>query len=211
VTVIANLITGILLCCRRRINLKADSVKGRHKIHFMKKLFLVMITGCMCTAISSTCSAQTDIQEEVHGPSMESSYTGPATPANVMDAYRNIDIRAVRNFKTTFKNIDNEEWCVLPNGYRATFTNDGIVYFVTYSDRGHWMYTKRQYDEAKMDRNMRGTVKSVYYDYHITLVEDIEQPAQSVIYLVHMEDKNRWKNIQFYKGEMKTVLDATKL
>lgn len=170
-----------------------------------------MITGCLCTAISSTCLAQTDVQEEIHGPSTENVYMASTAPANAMETYRNINIRAVRSFKTMFKNIDNEEWCVLPNGYRATFTNDGIVYFVTYDQGGRWMYTKRQYDEAKMDRDMRGTVKSVYYDYNITLVEDIEQPDKPIICLVHMEDNDGWKNIQFYKGEMKTVLDATKL
>jgi DNA-dependent RNA polymerase auxiliary subunit epsilon len=127
-----------------------------------------------------------------------------------MAVYKNINIRAVRSFKNMFKDIDNEAWYVMPGGYRATFNENGIVHFVTYNQKGSWESTKRQYCEIKMDHDIRALVKSVYYDYNITLVEDIEQPSKPVVYLVHMEDQVSVKNIRICEGEMRTVLDANK-
>jgi len=160
----------------------------------MKKLFSVLIFSCAFIALCVTCQAQPDTRNN-----------------NTMAVYKNINIRAVRSFKNMFRNIDNEAWYIMPEGYSASFKNNGSFYSVTYNQKGDWLRTTQQYCETKMDHDIRALVKTVYYDYNITLVEEIEQPAQPVVYLVHMEDKLSLKNIRICEGEMRTVLDANKL
>lgn len=134
-----------------------------------------------------------------------------ALPHNTLEVYKDINIRAVRNFKNTYKTVENETWCVLQAGYRARFQQQGTTHIVTYNKRGNWLYTIRQYDESLMDPGLRAMVKTVYYDYRIFLVEEVERPARSVWHLVHMEDNSSWKNIRIYENEMETVLDMQKL
>ena len=160
----------------------------------MKKLLPALIFSFAFITLSVTCEAQSNTRDN-----------------NAMAVYKNINIKAVRSFKNMYRNIDNEAWYIMPDGYRASFKDDGRIYFVNYDQKGGWQRTLRQYHETKMDHDIRALVKSVYYDYNITLVEEIEQPAQPVVYLVHMEDNISRKNVRICEGEMRTVLESDKL
>jgi hypothetical protein len=61
-----------------------------------------------------------------------------------------------------------------------------------------------------MSRDIRAQVKSTYYDYTITLVEEIEQINNPLVYLVHLADASTWKIVSVCDGEMETVQDFRK-
>lgn len=52
--------------------------------------------------------------------------------------------------------------------------------------------------------------KSQYYDYTITLVEEIEQPSKPLVYIVHMEDATTLKNIRVSERDMEVIEDCKK-
>jgi len=134
-----------------------------------------------------------------------------AAAPNSMAAFRNIPVKAVRSFRNSWQYVDNESWYKIPDGYRARFTEDHVLYLVNYNKNGKWLSTLRQYDETKLDRTVRGQVKSVYYDYNILLIEEIEQPLKPLTYIIHMEDKTSFKNIRVCDREMEVVTEINKL
>jgi hypothetical protein len=90
------------------------------------------------------------------------------------------------------------------------FLVDSISCRAAYDARGNWVYTIKAYDEWKMPKQVRHLVKSTYYDYTITQVEEIDRPNEHKVYLVHMCDATTWKNVQVRDGEMVVVEDFKK-
>ena len=62
-----------------------------------------------------------------------------------------------------------------------------------------------------MAKAIRHIVKSTYYDYSITLVEQIELPNEPVKYVVHLQDAVSWKNVLVSNGELNLIEDRKKL
>jgi hypothetical protein len=153
--------------------------------------------------------AQFDVKEQ----DMESvkAFQKAAVLPNNMATFRDIPIKAVRSFKTSWQYVDNESWYKVPYGYRARFIQDGVLYLITYSKRGNWLNTMRQYDETVLDREVRSAVKTVYYDYSIMLVEEIALPMKPLTYIIHMEDKTSFLNVRFCNGEMEEMTEINKL
>ena len=125
----------------------------------MKKLILALVPCCILIITSVTGKAQTAVKTQAFS-NVAIAEQPPAT--NSMAAFRNIPIKAVRSFKNTWQHIDHETWYKIPDGYRARFTEDGVLFLVTYNKKGKWMHTMGQYDETKLERYIRSKVKSVY-------------------------------------------------
>lgn len=177
----------------------------------MKTLFLLLVP-CLIVVIPATMKAQTSVNHEQMDPDPMGKYLVPNVPVrNGMAAYRNIHIKAVRGFKTMYKTVDNETWCVTSSGYQARFTDNGTNYLVFFSKRGKWVQTKKQYDETKLDKDIRAQVRSAYYDYAISLIEEIEEPQKSVAYIVHMENETGFKHLRLRDRRIEMVMDVDKL
>ena len=174
----------------------------------MKK-FLPLVACCIFIITGISLHAQNTVKQQAFN---DVAMTAPRTPAqNSMAAFRNIPIKAVRNFKNTWQHVDNETWYEIPGGYRARFIADRVLYHVTYTKNGKWLHTMRQYDETKLEKEIRAQVKSVYYDYQILLIEEIEQGLKPLIYIIHMEDPVSFKNIQIRDREMEVITEINKL
>lgn len=181
----------------------------------MQKLFL-LLQLCAGIIVCATAKAQTPmsmsmVQSTAVEKGLLAAAAEPEPAHNTLRDYKDIHIRAVRHFMTTYKEVDTESWYILPNGYRARFEQDGVVYYVTYDKRGAWLNTIRQYPEQHMDQDMLDRVKTIYNSYRIFLVEEIEYPCKPLVYMVHMEDTGNWKNVRIYESEMEVTLDIEKL
>lgn len=115
-----------------------------------------------------------------------------------------INTKAIRNFKKTFRNVADEKWYVLSNGYVVQYTADSIKNIVVYDKKGNNAFSIAYYGEKQLDPEVRSIVKTTYYDYLITKVEEIHAEGKT-IYLVHMQDENTWKNVRVCDGEMELL------
>jgi hypothetical protein len=115
-----------------------------------------------------------------------------------------LSTKAARDFAERFPEIEGK-WFAAKNGFVVRFVLDSIGCRAAYDNRGMWVYTIKVFPEAKMPRNVRHLVKSTYYDYTITQVEEIDRPNEPKVYLVHMCDANTWMNVQVRDGEMLVV------
>jgi hypothetical protein len=114
--------------------------------------------------------------------------------------YNNISTRAIRNFVADFPEVSNENWFCTQDLFVATFTLNDISYRVDYDRTGSWIETFRIYDEAKLPLDVWQAVKSSYYDYTIYQVQEIEQPHQPIVYVVHLDGKKKLINLQVCNG-----------
>lgn len=116
----------------------------------------------------------------------------------------NLNMSAVRDFLKRFNEQPSARWYKMKDeSLMVKFNTSGIAYRVAYTSKGSWLYTIQTYDEKRMPRDIRGIVKSTYYDYSITQVEAIDHiDAIDTVYIVHLKDDNSWKTVRVCNGEM---------
>jgi len=124
-----------------------------------------------------------------------------ATLANAA-AVSTISVRAIKDFRSRFTKIADEQWSHIDRGFCAYCTKDGIKARVYYDLRGHWQGSLKYCDESQLPHFIRDVVKRTYYDFAITFVNIVEVPEHTA-YLVHLEDKKTLKIVRVNEeGEM---------
>lgn len=137
--------------------------------------------------------------------------TGNIPPRSYAGGINNISVKAMRHFLKTNPHAAQVNWMV-DNGYIAKYQDElDHPCRSVYNSNGFYQYTIKQYGEASMNREVRRLVKSSYFDYTITLVEEILVPVQPVIYIVHLEDAGTLKNLRVSEGFVETIEEYHKL
>jgi hypothetical protein len=109
---------------------------------------------------------------------------------------KNKNLRAQKDFQDRFKNVDNAQWFYDSKfGFVTYFLQDGYGNRVFYDKKGNWMYSLIFYGEGKLSRDIRAQIKSIYFDFNITLVEEI-QMKEGFKYVVYLEDKSDIKVLE---------------
>ena len=175
----------------------------------MKRILLTSLFGLLIT-IGKTSTAQEEFASSKASSRKNVSPYMKLIAANVSeptyftpgnnDRITNITMRAIRHFLVNFGEVSNEVWYSTPDMFVAMFKLNDIDYRVDYDRNGNWIETYRTYSETKMSYDLRQSVKSAYRDYHIYLVQEIEQPRHPVTYVVHLENKTNLVNLQVSDG-----------
>jgi hypothetical protein len=174
------------------------------KKHFITaSLLLVLTAGCVHAQAVRTSLVS-------HGrPAKDSSSTAGLSAKT--PHLNEFNVHATRDFMKRFKDPKDVKWSKASGGYIVAFTIDSIKSRTAYNSSGEWVYTIRYYNEWKLPKEVRAQVKSTYYDYTITQVEEIIQSIQNEpSYLIHMKDDKSWKNVLVCNGEMTVVEDYDK-
>ena len=111
----------------------------------------------------------------------------------------------IRSFLKTYKDVSDEKWIEVKDGFVAMFNYNGMDYQVAYTKKGNLLRTIRSYNEDKMPTDLRHIVKSNYYDYEITRVHEIEIPLYPIIYVVQLVGKKELMNLGIYDGEIEVL------
>lgn len=134
----------------------------------------------------------------------------PASKNSVDFLHRNaVNATAIRNFIRSYKNVTDEKWFELEDGFVAMFSLDDIDYQARYTKKGNWVGTIRSYRENKLSSDVRHLVKSTYYDYDINLVQDIERPRNPLTYVIQLIGKTEIIKLRVCDDEI-TVLQTFK-
>ncbi len=123
-----------------------------------------------------------------------------------------ISAKAVKNFTKSYKTSGDEVWYKAPDGFRVRFLSNDITNVIFYDKSGHWAGSLKGYSEDKLARDIRGIVKSKYYDYTIPYVQEIESAGVPgvVAYIVHLEDEHEIKLIRVCENEMNVYQEFKK-
>jgi hypothetical protein len=113
-----------------------------------------------------------------------------------MDTYipetKNINSKAIKDFQERYNNIKNAMWFSDQNGFESYFVQNGFGNRVFYGKKGLWLYSLILHTEHELPSDIRASIKSIYFDFAITLVEEV-QTIYGVIYIVNLEDKSNIK------------------
>jgi hypothetical protein len=122
-----------------------------------------------------------------------------------------ISVRAIKDFRSRFLKVADEQWYPMDKGVSAYFTNDGYKTRAYYDGRGHWQASLTYCDESKLPHFIRDVVKRTYYDLAITFVNIVEVPDH-IVYLIHLEDPKTFKIVRVNEeGEMDVLSDFIKV
>jgi hypothetical protein len=163
----------------------------------MKKIIVALSMACLLPAcmLAQQASLSTAANRSL------ALHTGPTVN-------NNIHSRAMRDFLRRNKIVTNPSWYTVDNGYVVKYldNNDNACRTV-YNNRGEFVYTLKQYNEKHMGQEIRKLVKREYFDYNITLVEEIQVPSKPVVYVVHLQDEATLKNLRIADGEIEVISD----
>ena len=102
------------------------------------------------------------------------------------------------------------QWFTLPSGFFSYFKTDGSDDRAFYSKKGNWKYTLRFYDEHKLPKDIRNIVRSIYFDYRIRIVEEVDR-ADKLVYIIQLEDEKTIKNLRVTEdGKIDILSDMDK-
>ncbi|PWT96340.1 MAG: hypothetical protein C5B52_16000 [Bacteroidetes bacterium] len=125
-------------------------------------------------------------------------------------AMSNAHARALKDFNRNNKTAPAAQWRQIQDGFIAEFTQDGIQSRTAYDKKGNFVYTIKTYGEKDLPKEVRKQVKSTYYDFSITQVEEVHA-SDKVAYLVHIQDGNAWKIIRVTEDDMDVYKEGQNL
>ena len=173
----------------------------------MKNTLLVLVTGI----ISAICvqAQNTQMKSQVAKIAGFRIFEASAPVAGSLSADEKnlINIKALRDFSKTYKNVTDEKWFVIKTGFMARFTLQDIQYRVTYNRKGNWVATFRYYREQQLPIEIYNLVKSTFYNYNIMQVTEVSI-GRKTAYLVAIEDNNSLKTIKVVNDEMEVMQDV---
>jgi hypothetical protein len=179
-----------------------------------KTLFTVIIGFIPVLFLVSHISAQEKNYDWASAQSNKSNFI--ELPANnnenaaLANAYElRVSPKAVKNFMKSFRGAENTNWYKMPQGLMVYFTVDGIKMRSVYDNKGNWLYSLRFYTEEYLPKNMRHQVKSNYYDFNITAVNEVQENNKTV-YFIQLEGTKSYKTIWLCDGEMEVANEFIK-
>ncbi len=157
----------------------------------MKKLLIA--TGITIVVLSGCAYSQQS------GHALASANVKTVTPKKG-NYLNDVNVRAMRDFVGRYGEAENVKWHNSNGNFIAVFIRDSVQYRVNYTSRGDLSFIMKYYEEKQMARNIRAQVKSVYYDYKIYIVQEIETPDYPTVYIVNLQGETDWKKVKIVSG-----------
>jgi hypothetical protein len=186
----------------------------------MKKIFLAFAGGLFpVLAILNVAHAQNSKDTVIYAQnekkasgiknlnplnSADAAANGGGAANNIAADIKTISSKAIKNFKIEFGKADPVKWFKLSNGFVAYCTVNSIQNKAYYDRKGNWLYSTRYYEEKDLPKDVRAIVRSTYYDYSISGIQEIHVDDKTV-YLVYVKDETTWKTLRVCNGEMEVL------
>ena len=183
----------------------------------MKKIFLAFVAGFIpavallngahaqsaANTAQSTADSNVIAKNEKDVSKTNAAFNAASSNSGAADV-KNINKRAIKNFSYEFSNASSVRWLTPKDGFIAYCTIDGVRNRVFYDKKGNLLHSILDYDEKKLPKDVRATVKRTYYDASIMGVNEIHI-EDKVIYLVYIKDETTLKTLRICDGEMEVI------
>ena len=120
-----------------------------------------------------------------------------------------ISMNVREHFRKQFPGISGELWSKTENGFVVAFQTEGKRNWAFLDRKGNCTAQIHYYEEELLPKEVRGRIKSVYYDYSIGLVKEVSV-GKDKVYMVTLEDKDSWKIIVVGEEEINVYKECKK-
>jgi len=165
----------------------------------MKKNSLMLFAGIIVSLLTTSSKAQT----------LHVSQPGSIATTEPLKVMSKAGHKALKNFNKQFEDGPDVKWFTGEETITASMKRDGKGMTIVFDRHGRWLRNMYHYSEAKMPRDVRHTIKTVYYDFDITLVQEIKE-GRDTFYVVHLEDKDQYKQVCVFEGAIHILKEFTK-
>jgi hypothetical protein len=173
----------------------------------MKKLTFLLITISLFSVTSFKSQAQVAMNGQNESLAFENAVL--AEPAGSITEARNL--KAETNFMKVYRHATQIEWSTLKDkSWMCRFYIDNIFHRAFYSHKGQWLGTVSSYEGSKLDKNISDKIKSIYYDYSIVFVNQIDMAINKTLYIVEIQNQKSIKKVRFDNDEMEVVQEFEK-
>lgn len=181
----------------------------------MKKIFFTCFTAIFLAGTATSIVSSQDLNNTANltprvAPGKNSSSLQSNSTRNPGPLYlTEVASKAIRNFNKAYKNAGDAKWFKLTDGtdgFFAFFSNDGIQTRVFYDKKGNYYCSFRHYFEDKLPPAVRHRVKTIYYDFNIYHISEVNMNDKTV-YAITLEDKTSWKKILVAEGEEIVIME----
>lgn len=165
--------------------------------HFtMKKHFVKTAAFLLVFHVASALHAQTKTVSNIESAPVEALTAATEHSAKII-----ADSRVVSKFEKAFPSATDASWMTTNGGFAVRFLQKGMQHMAFLTKRGNCTDYIRYYFEKDLPSAVRTLVKSTYFDYKITRVEEVNHNNVTA-YLVTIEDGTTWKVIRVVDDEM---------
>lgn len=178
----------------------------------MKKLLIatgitvVVLTGCVYSQQSAHALATANVKSS---PDVKPKANVRSSKPKA-DYLNDINVRAMRDFVGRYGDAENVKWHNTNGSFIAVFFRDSVQHRIVYTRRGDLNYIMKYYEEKQMASNVRAQVKSIYYDYKIYVIQEIEVPGSPAVYFINLQGEKDWKKVRICQGEMNLLEEFKK-
>lgn len=168
-----------------------------------KKLFIIALPMLLLISRGYTQTSASNGFASVTIPEIGLPSATKASPNTVSN-------RALKDFRRNVKADAEERWYnTKDGGYIVKYEKAGVDCRADYDRKGNWLSTTRYYSEKLLPKDIRSMIKSAYYDYRITSVQEITLTGY-LVYIVHMEGEDNWINLNVCNGDMSVMQEFRK-
>lgn len=122
-----------------------------------------------------------------------------------------ISARFLNNLFKKYKGATNKTWYETSYGFVVKFNIKNRHYRADYDKKGNWLYNICTYNENELSPDLSEILKSTYYKYNVSLVQEIEMPKNIFTYIVSLDGDKEQLQIRLKDGEMDEMQTLTKL
>jgi len=120
-----------------------------------------------------------------------------------------LNMKSIRDFHARYNHVDSSLWFAIPRGYQVYFIQGEFGNRAIYDKNGSWEYSIILLDENSLPKEIRATIKSVYYDMTIENIEEI-QSFEGVNYFITLQDKFNIKVVKINEETGMTITQDLK-
>ncbi|HUR12628.1 MAG TPA: hypothetical protein VM012_14730 [Flavitalea sp.] len=115
-----------------------------------------------------------------------------------------LNSKIVRNFVKDYPQVSGVTWRKDGRNYVAKFKTGEVSNKVVYARNGQVKYSLKTYTENGLPQRVRSAVKSVYYDFFISSVQELKLNGRT-FYFIQMSDAQNWKTVRWTEGELQEI------
>ena len=137
-------------------------------------------------------------------------FENPGTPGVLMPDAKGVHARALSDFQIRFNDVTQVQWFSDATGFTSYFMKDGYNDRAFYGKNGRWKFSLLYETEHQLPKDIRAAVKSVYYDWNINVVVEV-QSTEGKGYVIYLEDNSKIRMVKVNADrELEIMMDLDK-